>query len=180
MSGQFPLRVSPSGPFEDLGEPSLLANLEQFSKFGTGLTTRADIFPGVEVVKVNEPIPNTGAPGDGQLFEIEANLAMYFNSDSGGGTVNNKITAVCVLDLDDGTTQNVPLPGPGTSFPGPVQPAYRGTGPYNWTARARASVPANRTVVSAGVRLLAESNTGDPETMAGSPSPYNLKITRLR
>src|SRR5690606_26033969 len=179
MSGQFPLRISPSGPFEELGEPSLLASLEQFSKFGAGITTRTNIFPWVEVVAVNGPIPNAGAPGDGQLFKIEANLAMYFN-DSTGGRVEYTITAGCDLELDDGTIQAVQLPGPGVSVPGPVTPGYLRVGPYNWMARAEATVPADRTVVRAGVKLLAESSTGDPETMAGSPSPYNLKITRLR
>jgi len=182
MSGQFPLRVSPSGPFENLGEPSILASLSQFSKFGTGITGDVAIYPEVEVVAVDGPIPNTGAPGDGQLFEIEANLAMYFN-DSAGAPIVNKINAVCYLKLDDGTTQEVPLPGPAESNIAELPP-YIASMPYDWVAQARATVPAGRTVVQAAVELSAQDNTGSPRTLGrwptGSPSHYDLKITRLR
>jgi len=103
MSGQFPLRVSPSGPFEEVGESSLLASLAQFSRFGTGiteeiyLTVKEELY---EAVSVSGPIPNTGAPSSGQLFEIDATLAFYF-ADSAGVTNNNVIEAYCVLELDD-------------------------------------------------------------------------------
>src|SRR5690606_37476179 len=110
MSGQFPLRVSPSGPFEEVGESSLLASLAQFSRFGTGITQEVAITTtGVEVAAVTDPIPNIGAPADGQFFEIDATLAMYFE-DTAGVTNNRTITAACNLELDDGTIQVVALP----------------------------------------------------------------------
>jgi|SRR5690606_18144799 len=178
MPGQFPLRVSPSGPFEGLGEPSLLASLEQFSKFGAGITEGVLIDPEVEVVAVDGPIPNTGAPGDGQLFEIDASLAMHFNA-TAGTLVTNRITAVCDLELDDGTIQEIPLPGAAMRSGSDID-AYVAQAPYDWMARARATVPAERTVVRAAVRLLAQDITGTPRAMGGTPSPYKLKITRLR
>jgi len=180
MSGQFPLRVSPSGPFEELGEPSLLASLAQFSKFGTGtteeinLTVKEELY---EAVSVSGPIPNTGAPSSGQLFEIDATLAFYFN-DTAGVTNNNVIEAYCVLELDDGSEQLVPLPGPPSRD---VGSNFAANHPYDWAPRARATVPANRTVVGAAVKLMRLVDLeGNPNIMGGSPSPHTLKITRVR
>src|SRR5690606_15709731 len=142
MSGQFPLRVSPSGPFEEVGESSLLASLAQFSRFGTGiteeiyLTVKEELY---EAVSVSGPIPNTGAPSSGQLFEIDATLAFYF-ADSAGVTNNNVIEAYCVLELDDGSEQLVPLPGPPSRDQGSH---FSANHPYDWAPRARATVPAD-------------------------------------
>jgi len=178
MSGQFPLRVSPSGPFEEVGESSLLASLAQFSKFGTGTTEEInlkDLEPH-EAVSVSGTIPNTGAPSSGQLFEIEAALALYFNDTAGVGN-NNVIETYCVLGLDDGSKQVVPLPGP----PSEDQvAAFWANRPYEWTARARATVPANRAVVGAAVELKALNVMGSPRIMGGDPSPHSLKISRVR
>lgn len=177
----FPLRVSPSGPFEDLGEPSVLASLLQYSKFGTGITEAADITTsGIEVVSVQEPVPNTGAPADGQLFEIDATLAMFF-SNTTGVPIDNKITVICELELDDGSTQQVPLPGPASKvgLPG-ITSGFVANVPYDWTARARATVPAERGVIGAAVVLKAENLNGPPCALGGSPSPHTLKITRIK
>jgi hypothetical protein len=178
MSGQFPLRVSPSGPFEELGEPSLLASLAQFSKFGKGITQEVAItVAGDEVVAVSDPIPNIGAPADGQWFEIDATLALYFN-DTSGVTNNRTVTTVCNLELDDGTTQVVPLPGP------PARDAvanFEADHPYDWFARARATVPAERTVVRAAIVLSVDDDTVNRAiAMGGDPSPQTIKITRIR
>lgn len=177
----FPLRVSPSGPFEDLGEPSVLASLLQYSKFGTGITEAKPITTdGTEVVSVNEAIPNTGAPADGQLFEIDATLAMYF-ANTTGVPINNPITVDCVLELDNGSTQEVRLPGPGSKVNSEFQASpYAANMPYDWLARVRATVPAERTVIGATVVLTATNQDGPPHALGGSPSPQTLKITRIR
>lgn len=178
MSGMFPLRVSPSGPFEEVGEPSLLASLAQFSKFGKGITEEVAItIPGVEVVAVSDPIPNIGAPADGQWFEIDATLALYFN-DTAGVTNNRIITAACNLELDDGTIQVVALPGPPARD---VAANYSANQPYDWFARARATVAAERTVVRAAITLSVDDDTTyNPMAMGGDPSPHTIKITRFR
>jgi len=180
MSGQFPMRVSPSGPFEEVGESSLLATLAQFSKFGTGITEEI-FFPNkeelYEAVSVSGPIPNTGAPSSGQLFEIDATLAFYF-ADTTGTPNNNVIEAYCVLELDDGSEQVVPLPGPPSRD---VGSNFTANHPFDWAPRARATVPANRTVIGAAVKLMRlVDNEGSPIIMGGSPSPHTLKITRVR
>jgi len=180
MSGQFPLRVSPSGPFEEVGESSLLATLAQFSKFGTGITEEIlmpILGPGMPaVVSVSGPIPNTGAPSSGQLFEIDATLAIYF-LDGEQLAFNNTVSVSCELELDDGSSVFVSLPGPASRVTGGNFSAIQ---PYDWTARARATVPAGRTVVEARLKIGSVDDTGKPRVMGGDPSPHSLKITRVR
>jgi|SRR5690606_19362335 len=179
MSGQFPLRVSPSGPFEEVGESSLLASLAQFSRFGTGITQEVDITDtGIEVVAVTDPIPNIGAPDGGQYFEIDATMALYFN-DTAGVTNSRIITAACNLELDDGTTQVVSLPGPPARQ---TATNFSANHPYDWLARAHATVPAARTVVRAAITLSVDNYTplNPARAMGGTPSPHTIKITRFR
>lgn len=173
MPGQFPLRVSPSGPFEQSGEPSVFA-ISDFSRFATGIGADTAITEeGIVVATIAEAISNEGAPGDGQLFEVEADLALFFN-DTAGVTSTTTVGVSCVLELDDASDVTLILASP--ARPGPLFTAGHS---YQWSSMGRTiPVPAARRVVGATLRMAASALAQNPTANGGTAN--RLKVSRIR
>src|SRR5690606_37457176 len=112
----------------------------------------------------------------GQLFEIDATLAIYF-LDGEQLAFNNTFSVSCELELDDRSSVFVSLPVTASRV---TDGNFSAIQPYDWTARARATVTANLNVVEARLKIGSVDDTGKPRVMGGDPSPHSLKITRVR
>ena len=176
-----PVRVGPSGPIADPSNPPLGS---EFARFLGGSLANVDILTTpTTLVDANPfsegPIPNAGANVAGQLYEVQAQLAIGFAT-SGGPHANNLAVSV-VLTLDDASTIEVAIPAPIPPYTQSGDGRYPDGYTSQYQATVQALVPYNRQVV--GAELLAQASAADG-TPSARPSTLTsnrtLKVERLR